>query len=450
MGSIHSSIHIRITNLPLTDELRDLRQLHLNSFVQVNGVVTRRSSVFPQLQLVRFDCMKCGFTTSPIAQNVDSEKSKDKLIRPQSCPDCNSNGPFMVNENKTLYRNYQKIVLQESPGSVPAGRIPRSRDIILIDDLCDSVRPGEEICITGIYKNIFDFGASNILNGFPVFSTIIEANNILKQNDYYSGFTINDDEKSFFSNVLSKSADLEEVLIKECVAPSIYGHDYIKRALLYSLLGGQEKVHSNKHRVRGDINILILGDPGTGKSQFLKYIEKIAFRSVYSTGKGASAVGLTASVHRDKMSGEWTLEGGALVLADRGTCLIDEFDKMNEKDRVSIHEAMEQQTISVSKAGIIATLQARCAVIAAANPIRGRYDSSLTFIENVDLTDPILSRFDVLAVVRDKVDVVNDEMLSDFVVSNHIKYHPSNAANIDQEEQPQEKQLNSLNLTQDN
>jgi len=447
--SIHSSIHIRITNLPLTDELRDLRQLHLNSFVQVNGVVTRRSSVFPQLQLVRFDCMKCGFTTSPIAQNVDSEKSKDKLIRPQSCPDCNSNGPFMVNENKTLYRNYQKIVLQESPGSVPAGRIPRSRDIILIDDLCDSVRPGEEICITGIYKNIFDFGASNILNGFPVFSTIIEANNILKQNDYYSGFTINDDEKSFFSNVLSKSADLEEVLIKECVAPSIYGHDYIKRALLYSLLGGQEKVHSNKHRVRGDINILILGDPGTGKSQFLKYIEKIAFRSVYSTGKGASAVGLTASVHRDKMSGEWTLEGGALVLADRGTCLIDEFDKMNEKDRVSIHEAMEQQTISVSKAGIIATLQARCAVIAAANPIRGRYDSSLTFIENVDLTDPILSRFDVLAVVRDKVDVVNDEMLSDFVVSNHIKYHPSNAANIDQEEQPQEKQLNSLNLTQE-
>merc|ERR1712228_1024001 len=167
--------------------------------------------------------------------------------------------------------------------------------------------------------------------------------------------------------------------------------------------------------------------PGTGKSQFLKYIEKLAFRSVYSTGKGASAVGLTASVRRDKMSGEWTLEGGALVLADRGVCLIDEFDKMNEKDRVSIHEAMEQQTISVSKAGIIATLQARCAVIAAANPVRGRYDSSLTFVENVDLTDPILSRFDVLAVVRDKVDIIQDDMLSKFVVENHIKYHPSNA-----------------------
>merc|ERR1719362_1120282 len=210
------------------------------------------------------------------------------------------------------------------------------------------------------------------------------------------------------------------------IAPSIYGHHYIKRAIAFSLFGGHTKQgKNNKHRIRGDINVLIMGDPGVGKSQFLKYTEKIAFRSVYSTGKGASAVGLTASVRRDTMSGEWTLQGGALVLADRGTCLIDEFDKMNEKDRVSIHEAMEQQTISVSKAGIIATLQARCAVIAAANPIRGRYDSSLTFIENVDLTDPILSRFDVLAVVRDKVDAINDEMLANFVVGSHMKYHPS-------------------------
>lgn len=453
--TIHSTIHVRITNLPLTDELRDLRQLHLNSFVQVSGVVTRRTSIFPQLQLVRFDCLKCGFTTSPIAQNVNNgggsnKKSSDNLIKPQSCPDCGSAGPFKLNENKTLYRNYQKIVLQESPGSVPAGRIPRSRDVILIDDLCDSVRPGEQICITGIYKNIFDI-STNIANSFPVFSTIIEANNILKEHDYYQQFEITDEEKVYYTNELSKHPDLEQTLIDEVVAPSIYGHEYIKRSLLYSLLGGQEKKHENKHRVRGDINILILGDPGTGKSQFLKYIEKIAFRSVYSTGKGASAVGLTASVRRDTMSGEWTLEGGALVLADRGICLIDEFDKMNEKDRVSIHEAMEQQSISISKAGIIATLQARCSVVAAANPIRGRYDSSLTFIENVDLTDPILSRFDILAVVRDKVDVTNDERLSKFVVENHIKYHPSN--DVDEDDEVNERRNgdgdNSLNLTQD-
>merc|ERR1719436_1516481 len=191
------------------------------------------------------------------------------------------------------------------------------------------------------------------------------------------------------------------------------------------MFGGQEKTSKQKHRVRGDINVLILGDPGVGKSQFLKWIEKNSPRAIYTTGKGASAVGLTASVRRDPMTNEWTLEGGALVLADRGTCLIDEFDKMNEQDRTSIHEAMEQQTISVSKAGIVTTLQARCAVISAANPIKGRYDSTMTFVENVDLTDPILSRFDILAVVRDHVDNVRDEMLAEFVVFNHMRSHPN-------------------------
>jgi len=459
-NSIHKHIHVRVTNLPLTDELRDLRQLHLNSFVQINGVVTRRTSVFPQLQLVRFDCMKCGFTTAPIAQNTGTGTQSgggkfDNLIRPTSCPDCNGNGPFRLNESKTVYRNYQKIVVQESPGSVPAGRIPRSRDVILVDDLCDGVRPGEQVQIAGIYRNVLDVGI-NVANGFPVFSTVIEANNVLKERDFMAKFSLSDEEKEFFSNTISKRPDLERVLIDEVVAPSIYGHDYIKQALLYSLVGGQEKIHENKHRSRGDINMLILGDPGVGKSQFLKYAEKLAPRSVYSTGKGASAVGLTASVRRDNMTGEWTLEGGALVLADRGVCLIDEFDKMNEHDRVSIHEAMEQQTISVSKAGIIATLQARCAVIAAANPIRGRYDSSMTFIENVDLTDPILSRFDVLSVVRDRVDPVQDEKLSRFVVDTHIKSHGNTfgadsggIAADDEEQEERERATNSLGLSQE-
>ena len=149
--------------------------------------------------------------------------------------------------------------------------------------------------------------------------------------------------------------------------------------------------------------MLMLGDPGTAKSQFLKYIEQIFHRCVYTTGKGASAVGLTAGVHKDPNSGEWTLEGGALVLADKGLCLIDEFDKMNDKDRTSIHEAMEQQSISISKAGIVTSLQARCSVIAAANPINGVYNTSLSFQDNVDLTDPILSRFDILAVVKDEI-----------------------------------------------
>ena len=189
--------------------------------------------------------------------------------------------------------------------------------------------------------------------------------------------------------------------------------------------------------------MLILGDPGTAKSQFLKSVEKTFQRSVYTTGKGASAVGLTATVRKDPQTREWTLEGGALVLADRGICLIDEFDKMNDHDRTSIHEAMEQQSISISKAGIIANLQARCSVIAAANPIGGRYNSQMSFMENVELTDPILSRFDVLCVVKDEVDTDLDKKLATFVINSHMKNHPM-FVDIDN---PEESQL--LRIDQD-
>ena len=213
----------------------------------------------------------------------------------------------------------------------------------------------------------------------------------------------------------------------QSIAPSIYGHDNIKRAIALALFGGQEKHPSPAHRLRGDINVLLLGDPGTAKSQFLKYVEGCAHRAVYTTGKGASAVGLTAAVRMDPVTREWTLEGGALVLADRGVCLIDEFDKMNDGDRVSIHEAMEQQSISISKAGIVTSLQARCAVIAAANPVGGRYDAAKTFAENVELTEPILTRFDCLCVIRDVVDPVHDEALATFVVGSHAASHPDRA-----------------------
>merc|ERR1719436_1617594 len=230
-----------------------------------------------------------------------------------------------------------------------------------------------------------------------------------------------DDKKAILE--LSKDERIGERIIAS-IAPSVYGHDDIKRALALSLFGGVAKNPQEKHKVRGDINVLACGDPGTAKSQFLKYVEKIAPRAVFTTGQGASAVGLTAYVQRSQMTKEWTLEAGALVLADKGVCLIDEFDKMNDQDRTSIHEAMEQQSISISKAGIVTSLQARCAVLAAANPIGGRYDASMTFSENVDLTEPILSRFDILCVVRDTVDPVADEHLARFVVASHMKNHP--------------------------
>merc|ERR1719460_74931 len=198
---------------------------------------------------------------------------------------------------------------------------------------------------------------------------------------------------------------------------------HVKTAIALSLMSGQPKLAAGKHRIRGDINTLIVGDPGLAKSQFLKYVEQTFPRAVYASGKGASAVGLTAAVTRDE-HGEFCLEAGAMVLADDGICLIDEFDKMNDQDRTSIHEAMEQQSISISKAGIVATLQARCAVIAVANPNDGCYDPSLPFNKNVDLGDPILSRFDVLFVLRDVADSAQDERLADHVVCSHIRSHP--------------------------
>ncbi|KAL9325671.1 hypothetical protein ACSQ67_006316 [Phaseolus vulgaris] len=399
--NIHQKIYVRITNLPVYDQIRNIRQIHLNTMIRIGGVVTRRSGVFPQLQ-----------------QNSYSE------VKVGSCPECQSKGPFTVNIEQTIYRNFQKLTLQESPGIVPAGRLPRYKEVILLNDLIDCARPGEEIEVTGVYTNNFDLSL-NTKNGFPVFATVVEANYVTKKQDLFSAYKLTQEDIAEIEN-LSKDPRIGERIVKS-IAPSIYGHDDIKTAIALAMFGGQEKNVEGKHRLRGDINVLLLGDPGTAKSQFLKYVEKTGQRAVYTTGKGASAVGLTAAVHMDPVTREWTLEGGALVLADRGICLIDEFDKMNDQDRVSIHEAMEQQSISISKAGIVTSLQARCSVIAAANPVGGRYDSSKTFSQNVELTDPIISRFDVLCVVKDVVDPVTDEMLATFVVDSHFKSQPKGA-----------------------
>lgn len=445
---IHSEVHVRIGDLPLSSSLRDLRRSNLNTLVRVSGVVTRRSGVFPQLKYVKFDCRKCGAVLGPFYQDATKE------VKISYCPNCESKGPFPVNSEQvgrrsisevqtehstiqTVYRNYQKMTLQESPGSVPPGRLPRHREVILLWDLIDSAKPGEEIVslrhaisveglsllqeVTGIYRNNFD-ASLNSKNGFPVFSTVIEANHINKKEDLFAAFRLTEEDERDI-RALARDDRIRKRIIKS-IAPSIYGHEDIKTAIALSLFGGVSKDVKRKHRIRGDINVLLLGDPGTAKSQFLKYVEKTAHRSVFATGQGASAVGLTASVRKDPVTREWTLEGGALVLADKGTCLIDEFDKMNDADRTSIHEAMEQQSISISKAGIVTTLQARCAIIAAANPIRGRYNPTIPFQQNVELTEPILSRFDVLCVVKDTIDPVQDELLARFVVGSHLRSHP--------------------------
>uniref|UniRef100_A0A669B9W3 DNA replication licensing factor MCM2 n=1 Tax=Oreochromis niloticus TaxID=8128 RepID=A0A669B9W3_ORENI len=394
-------IHVRICNLPLVEEIRSLRQLHLNQLIRTSGVVSSCTGVLPQLGMVKYNCNKCNFVLGPFFQSQNQE------VKPGSCPECQSQGPFEINMEE----------VRGGPGWL------MSEDLKLLPPSCR-----HDACfsayqeLTGIYHNNYD-GSLNMANGFPVFATVILANHITRRDEGVAVAELTDEDVKAIV-ALSKDERIGERIFAS-MAPSIYGHEDIKRALALSLFGGEPKNPGGKHKVRGDINVLLCGDPGTAKSQFLKYVEKVASRAVFTTGQGASAVGLTAYVQRHPVSREWTLEAGALVLADRGVCLIDEFDKMNDADRTSIHEAMEQQSISISKAGIVTSLQARCTVIAAANPIGGRYDPSLTFAENVDLTEPIVSRFDVLCVVRDTIDPVQDEMLARFVVGSHIKHHPS-------------------------
>ena len=414
---IQSEIHVRLSDVPILDSLRELRRSHLGCLVNVHGVVTRRSGVYPQLQIAHYTCQSCKRTLGPFRVEASGNS-----YTPESCPSCEQGSSFKLHPTLSQYRNFQRVNLQETPGSVPAGRVPRTKEVWLANDLIDAARPGEEIEVTGIYEHAYDAGMT-LKSGFPVFSTYIAANHVSKREDASSASNLSAEDIEKILK-LSKDPNIGSRILKS-IGPSIYGHNTPKMALAMALFGGVAKNVNDKHRIRGDVNVLLLGDPGTAKSQFLKYAEKTAPRAVYSTGKGASAVGLTASVHKDPLTKEWTLEGGALVLADRGICVIDEFDKMNEQDRTSIHEAMEQQSISVSKAGIVTSLQARCSVIAAANPIGGRYDASNTLADNVELSDPILQRFDILCVFQDTVDPVADEQLARFVTGSHMRSTPT-------------------------
>eukprot|EP00747_Dinoflagellata_sp_TGD_P182835 gnl/TRDRNA2_/TRDRNA2_37270_c0_seq1.p1 gnl/TRDRNA2_/TRDRNA2_37270_c0~~gnl/TRDRNA2_/TRDRNA2_37270_c0_seq1.p1 ORF type:complete len:890 (+),score=215.87 gnl/TRDRNA2_/TRDRNA2_37270_c0_seq1:88-2757(+) len=429
-------LRVAIHNFPTREPIRELCTKHLNRLISVHGVVTKRTGVCNQVKRLWLRCAKCNFPSGPF------EVTEEKDLKPGSCIECQSKGPWRVDRQKTLYRNFQKITLQESPSSVEPGKMPRSKEVTLTGDQVDSVRPGDDIVLTGVYRCLYD-ATTNARTCFPVYRTEIDSVHVKRKGDV-KGEGITEDVQSQLQE-LAKKPDIRDRIIAS-MAPSIYGMTHVKTAIALSMFGGQPKVASGRHRIRGDINALIVGDPGLAKSQFLKYIEGTFPRAVYTTGKGASAVGLTAAVTRDE-SGGWVLEGGAMVLADDGICLIDEFDKMNDQDRTSIHEAMEQQSISISKAGIVASLSARCAVVAVANPIEGRYDPQQTFAANVNLSDPILSRFDVLCVLRDESDPVQDERLADHVVCSHIRSHPE-ATPDDKLVKPKLQQKASLSTAQ--
>ena len=337
--------------------------------------------------------------------------------QPNDCP----LDPYFVVHEKSQFIDQQVIKIQEAPDQVPVGELPRHILVSAERYLTNRVVPGSRCTIMGIFtiyqsKAGKGSSASAVAIRTPYLRAVGIASDIDHTAKENAVFT-EEEEQEFLE--MSRRPDLYDVFAK-CIAPSIYGNADIKKAIACFLLGGSKKILPDGMKLRGDINVLLLGDPGTAKSQLLKFVEKVAPIAIYTSGKGSSAAGLTASVQRDTTTREFYLEGGAMVLADGGVVCIDEFDKMRDEDRVAIHEAMEQQTISIAKAGITTILNARTSVLAAANPIFGRYDDMKSPGENIDFQTTILSRFDMIFIVRDEHEKGRDERIARHVMGIHI------------------------------
>ncbi|CAG8593844.1 5274_t:CDS:10 [Acaulospora colombiana] len=396
-----------------------LRSFHLGKLVSIEGIVSRCSLVRLKLAKSVHYCEKTGVFY--FKEYQDSTTIGNHVPTPSGYPTEDENGnPLTTEFGYSVYRDHQMICLQEMPEKAHAGQLLRSVDVILDDDLVDKVKPGDRIQLAGCYRAI---GKPNQGSSSSTFRTVIVATNITILSGDIGRHVITEKDIENIENV-SKDKDIVEKLSKS-LAPSIFGHDIIKKAILLMLLGGKEQNLSSGTHIRGDINILMVGDPSTAKSQLLRRVLNIAPLAIATTGRGSSGVGLTASVARDKETGERCLEAGAMVLGDRGVVCIDEFDKMTDVDRVAIHEVMEQQTVTIAKAGIHTSLNARCSVIAAANPVYGQYDVYKNPAQNIALPDSLLSRFDLVFVVTDTLNDTHDREVSRHVLRLH-QYRPHN------------------------
>ncbi|XP_076279014.1 minichromosome maintenance 3 [Lasioglossum baleicum] len=399
---------------------RTLTSRFLSNLVCVEGIVTKCSLVRPKVvRSVHY----CSTTKTVMERAYTDLTSFDAFPQSAVYPTQDEDGnPLETEFGLSTYKDHQTLTIQEMPEKAPTGQLPRSIDVVCDNDLVDLCKPGDRIQVVGSFRCL-----PGKQGGYTTgtFRTILIANNIM-QLSKEANLTISHDDVAMCKK-LAKNNPCKNIfeLLGKSLAPSIHGHDYVKKAILCLLLGGVEKLLPNGTRLRGDINVMLIGDPSVAKSQLLRYVLCTAPRAIPTTGRGSSGVGLTAAVTVDNETGERRLEAGAMVLADRGIICIDEFDKMSDIDRTAIHEVMEQGKVTIAKAGIHASLNARCSVLAAANPVYGRYDQYKTPMENIGLQDSLLSRFDLLFVMLDIVDSEQDQIISDHVVRMHRYRNPT-------------------------
>eukprot|EP01105_Mastigella_eilhardi_P002615 TRINITY_DN132_c0_g1_i4.p1 TRINITY_DN132_c0_g1~~TRINITY_DN132_c0_g1_i4.p1 ORF type:complete len:834 (-),score=231.63 TRINITY_DN132_c0_g1_i4:1530-3875(-) len=396
---------------------RFLNSSLLHHMISVEGIMTKCSVVRPKLvQSVHYS-EKTGQTTKHTYYDEASASGVPSLT---ILPTKDAQGdPLTLEYGMSTFRDSQTAVIQEAPESAPAGQLPRSVNVLFEDDLVDRVKPGDRVQVFGVYRALYSAERKS-------FRTVLIANNIryIAREDMI--LTVSDTD---LRNI-KKAAQLPDVFerLSASIAPSIYGLDHVKQAMLLLLMGGQEKITSEGMHLRGDIHMLLVGDPSTAKSQLLRLMLSSAPHAISTNGRGASGVGLTAAVLTDPETRERVLEAGAMVLADRGVVCVDEFDKMDINDRASMHEVMEQQTVTIQKAGVHTSLNARCSVLAAANPVYGTYNRERSVVDNVGFPDSLLSRFDLLFVVLDTLDPRQDRIIADHVLRMHMHVAHAEAA----------------------
>jgi len=399
-------LRVRFRKLPERHNLRKIGSENIGRLLLIDGIIVRSTSVKPLLIRAAFQCRKCNAMSYV-------EQAGTLMRGPGVCAHCRSK-VFEFMEKQSTFMNSQEIRIQERPEDLPPGQLPRAMDIRLSEDLVDIARPGDRVSVIGVARAQQEFvGRKTRLRTFEL---LLDANYIDVVGKEVEVVEITpEDERQI--RELSKDPFIHRKLIAS-LAPSIYGYGDIKEAVLYLLFGGVPKRLPDGITIRSEINVMLVGDPGVAKSQLLQYVARIAPRGLYTSGRGTTAAGLTAAVVREKTGG-MILEAGALVLADKGIACIDEIDKMRPEDRVAIHEALEQHTVSVAKGGIVATLNARAAVLAAANPSLGRYDPYRNITDNINLPVTLLSRFDLLFIMKDVPEPDSDSRMSEHILTLH-------------------------------